>query len=98
MDDKEKWINEVFDSIKDSERATPPPDLFVRIEKQIDVPEAAVIPLQRWRLAIAAAVLLLLINALALRTFTQDHVLNVAETAASDAYSQVLISSYKIYE
>lgn len=97
-DDKEKWMEEVFDSMKGSERARPNPELYARIENQLDDPEAKVIPMRQWSFAVAAAILVLVLNVFVLRQFTQNNALNTNEMVVSNTSSQSLISNYKIYE
>ncbi len=96
--DKEKWINDVFDSMKGSQRAKPNPDLFAKIEHQIDAPEAKVISMHQWRMVAAAAVILLVLNVFALREVPESNALNTDELLVENTSNQQLISNYKIYE
>ena len=96
--DKEKWIKDVFDSLKGSHRAKPGPQLFAKIEHQIYSPETKIIPMRQWSYAVAAAVLILAINIFALRQYAQNKESNIRELVASDDSGQPLISNYKIYE
>lgn len=96
--DKEKWIEDVFDSMKGSQRAKPDSGLFAKIEGQIDAPEAKIIPMRQWNYAAAAAVLVLILNVFAMRQYTQNNELNANEMVVSDVSGQSLISNYKIYE
>ncbi|RMD72503.1 MAG: hypothetical protein D6818_06360 [Bacteroidetes bacterium] len=92
--DKEKWIEEVLHSMDDAARAQPPADLFARIEARIES-EGKVRSLRigRWQ-AIAAAVLILLLNVLALRQAMRSN------ATATDArlYQAHLVNDLKIYE
>lgn len=98
MEDKDKWIEDVFNSMEGSSRARPNSDLFERIEGQLNAPEAKFVPLRQWGLTAAAAILVLVINLFALRQFTQSNEFNTSEMVVSGASSQELISNYKIYE
>ena len=97
-DEKEKWIEDVFQSMKGSQRAKPQPDLFVKIQNRIGVVDAKIVPLHQWRYAAAAAVLILLMNMTALVYFNQQNKVNYEDVAVEDTYNQSLISSYQIYE
>ena len=97
-DDKDKWIENVFDSMKGSKRAKPSHELFAKIEHQINAPEAKTISMRQWSYTVAAAVLVLVLNVFALRQITQSNELNAGEMIVSDASSQSLISNYNIYE
>lgn len=97
-DEKEKWMEEVFHSMKGSQRAKPSPELFARIEDQIAASKGKIIPLHQWRYAAAAAALVLFINVTALLYYNQYAGAANVEVAAVDAYSESLISNYQIYE
>lgn len=99
--DKDKWMEEVFDSMKSSQRATPSPDLFAKIEEQIETSSGKVISINQWKYAVAAAVLILLINASALIYYNQQdgkYQDTYEDLAVADNYDQSLISSFQIYE
>ena len=95
-EEKEQWMEDVFQSMKGSRRAQPRPALLAKIERQIDA--AKMIPLQKWRYAVAAAALLLFVNVAALLIYNQNSGEARSEVAAADAYSESLISSFQIYE
>lgn len=97
-DDKEKWMQDVFQSMKGSQRAKPRPDLFVKIQNRIGVGGAKIVPLRQWRYAAAVAVLMLVVNTIALVYFNQQNQLNYEDVTVVDTYNQALISSYQIYE
>lgn len=96
-DNKEKWIADVFDSMKGSRRSKPSADLFAKIEHQLDAPEARVIPINQWKLTAVAAVLLLIMNVFVLRQVTQNNGFGTGETMVEHT-SEQLISNYKIYD
>ncbi len=95
--DKEKWIEEVFESIQGSKRAKPSPGLFAKIEAQIDNPDAVIIPMFQRRVAAAAAILLLALNVFALRQYMQQDSVLSNESVAMEMPNQQLISNYNIY-
>ena len=95
--DKEKWIDEVFDSIKGSQRAVPVDGLFAKIENRIDHSEAKVISIQQWSVAAAVAVGLLFLNAVAIYRYTKSEIHGTSLTMEK-VDQQGLISNYKIYE
>lgn len=94
-DDKEKWMEDVFQSMKGSQRAKPQSDVFVKIQNRIGVGDAKIVTLRQWRYAAAVAVLMLVVNTTALVYFNQ---LNYEDVTVVDTYNQALISSYQIYE
>ena len=95
--EKEKWKEEVFDSIKGIKRAQPNAQLFEKIQANVAAPEAKIISLSQKRLAISAAILLLLTNAFVLQRYVQGNNTN-AELVESSRVNQQLISNYNIYE
>ena len=96
--DKEKWMESVFESLKGAERAKPGPDLFAKIESQTFDSEAKVIPIYQLRIAVAVAILLLFFNVIAFNQYAQSSSLNTEDLAAEEATSQSLISNYQLYE
>lgn len=97
-DDKEKWMEEVFQSMKGSRRAKPRPELFAKIEGQIAVSKGKVIPLRQWKYAAAVAALVLFVNVKALLYSNQNDEVFNDDAVVADVYNQPLISSYQIYE
>lgn len=95
---KEKWITEVFDSLERSERAKPSAELFAKIESRIQDSQAKIISIPQWRIAAAAAVLVLSLNLFALYDYTQNRVLSSATTTMDNSVPSPLISDYNIYE
>ncbi|RMG26616.1 MAG: hypothetical protein D6730_08785 [Bacteroidetes bacterium] len=88
------WIDEVMESMQGARPAQPPADLLGRIEDRLQT-EGRVVPLSRWRWAVAAAMLLIGLN---LWSWSQ---LARSRTTAEEAglYSQTsLISTYNLYE
>lgn len=97
-DDKEQWIEDVFDSLKGSKRAKPNDDLFARIETEIESPDTKVIPLRQLRMIAAAAIVLLTLNIGALLQYTQSQKSNYENQVTESSHQTSLISDYKLYE
>lgn len=96
-DEKEKWVEDVFQSMKGSERAKPQHDLFEKIQNRIGVGDAKVVSLHQWKYTAAAVVLILFMNITALVYFNQQHQVNYEDVADGNTYNQALISTYQIY-
>lgn len=97
-EEKEKWIEEVFQSMKGSKRAKPQLELFTRIENKIALSKAKIVSLHQWRYAAVTAALILLINTTALMYYNQHKQMNNEDMAVVDTYNISLISAYQIYE
>tara|TARA_R110002049_G_scaffold307084_1_gene506739 strand:+ start:5264 stop:5563 length:300 start_codon:yes stop_codon:yes gene_type:complete len=97
-DEKEKWIEDIFDSMKGSSRAEVPGDLFAKIQQEIKKDEPKVKPLFQWKYVAAAAVVLIFINLTSVFMYTQKSKLLQNETRNTEVYSEPLISTYQIYE
>ena len=97
-DEKEKWMKDVFTSMKGSQRAKPKPELFAKIENRIDLTKVKTIPLRQWQYTVVAASFILLINTTALFLYNQNNQIDYEEVVLVDNYSNSLISSYQIYE
>lgn len=98
-DNKEKWIEEVFQSMKGRQRAKPRPEVFTNIKEQIALSETKVARMFQWRYAAVAAVLVLALNIFTLRHYFQNNQLQDNEMLVSSKnYDQSLITNYKIYE
>jgi len=95
--DKEEWMEDVFQSMKGSQRATPPADLFNKIEQEIYQPKGRVVPFKQWQFAAAAAVLLLIGNALSVVYYKNSTVSFEQDSATIELYSEPLVNSYQIY-
>lgn len=97
-DKKEKWMEEVFQSMKGTPRAKPIPELFAKIENQIAPSKVEVIHLRQLRYVAAIVILLLFVDTIALVYDNQYKQPNNEDVAVMDTYDQALISSYQIYE
>ncbi len=80
--------------MRGSSRAQPSPDVWASIENK-RLAKATVVSLPRLRMAAAAAILVLLLNGLALRHYVQDQGEEVASETVAD---QGLISPYNLYD
>jgi len=96
--DKDKWKDDVLNSMKGARRAVPPPDLLARIEAKLDDSEARVIPMRQWSYAVAAALLVMLLNVFAMRQIVRTNSDTTTEQVAGNDAEQVLISNYNLYE
>ena len=96
--DKEKWIDQVFESLKGNERAQASPDLLARIEDRIHQPKTKVVTMSQWRFAIAAAILLLLLNVVGLRQYLQTNPTDTPGLAIEETTVDALLSTYQLYE
>ena len=98
-DEKEKWIEDVFQSMKGSQRAKPRRELLANIENRIRFSEAKIVTIRQSRYGVAAAVLILVLNLFALHQFTQNNELRDNEMFVSTQnINESIISNYKIYE
>lgn len=97
-DEKEKWIEDVFQSMKGSQRAKPSPELFANIQNRIAPAEAKLVPIYQWKSAVAAAAMILFVNITVLFYYHQQEGLSYEDTSVADAYHEALISTYQIYK
>lgn len=98
MDKKEEWINDVFNSTQGMQRSQAPIDLFDKIEARIDQKDAKIIPIQQWRAAAVAAVVLIAVNLFALQQYSQNNTSGLSIESNEYADSQSFTSSYQLYE
>ena len=91
-DNKKDQTSAILDSMKGSQRAKPSADLFAKIERKINQPEASVIPLRQLKWAAAAVISLLIINGLAVQQNYKHHKTNATTEGAS------IISNYTLYD
>ena len=94
-DEREKWIESVFESMEGSQRAKPSPSLLSRIEDKIYASEANLISIPWIRWAVAAAVTLIVLNIAAVSYSAKQS--NTAYSS-QDTESGSLISDYQLYE
>lgn len=63
MKRKEEWINDVFNSIEGIKRASPPNDLFIKVESLLSRKgKNYYIPIRKLSWSVAAAIFLIAIN------------------------------------
>ncbi len=89
-------LDRALEHLRQLPRAKPPADMLTRIEAGLDQPPTAkVIPLQEWRKLIAAALVILSLNATAMAYYVNQP----ADTAVSSGYAETtLISDYQLYD
>lgn len=97
-EDKDKWIEEALGSLEGMHRAKPAADLFARIETQVSQAKIRTMPAFQWRPAVAAAILLLVLNIFAIRLYTQRTLSVASESGTEIAYETQLISEFKLYD
>ncbi|PWJ55924.1 hypothetical protein CLV98_11218 [Dyadobacter jejuensis] len=97
--DPNKKMMDLFDSMRNSQRAEPRPQLKEEIRQKIMMlTDETVIPISQWRYMAAAAAVLLVLN---LSVFVTSLRSNAADQGVlnSDSYAeQSLVSNYKLYE
>lgn len=96
QEEKNKWVNKVFNSLERSHRASPKSDLFAKIEHEIIAQDLKIISIRHWRLIAAAAVLLAILNIITLQQYTSNSFLSDSETTLDTP--EIIISNYKLYE
>jgi hypothetical protein len=95
MDKKEKWAEEVLQSIEELERATPPDALFAKINNQLPKhKKTKIIPLHKIGWAAAAACILISANIFAFSSSINEYDTNEQATL----YENQLLTDYEIYE
>lgn len=97
MKTEKNKLQRVLESMEGSQRAKPKPELWGKIEEQIEASEAKLISIQQWRI-VAAAVLLLSLNLFALYDYTKNVAQSSGRTAMDNSATPPLISDYQIYE
>lgn len=97
-DNKEKWIEDIFNSLEGSKRAKPNFDLFARIEAEIENIDTKVIPLRQVRMMAAAAIVLLTLNMGVFLQYTQSQEANNENEVIETIDQSSLISDYKLYD
>ena len=97
-DEKQEWMENVFQSMKGSQRAKPENELLAKIQKRIGGLETRVVSMRQVKYVAAAAVLILLMNTTTLVYFNQQKQMDEEEIAIETNYGESLISSFQIYE
>ncbi|MEO0470947.1 MAG: hypothetical protein AAF206_15070 [Bacteroidota bacterium] len=96
--EKDTWIEEVMNSMHGSRRAKPRDGLFSDIERQLDETIRLDFRKRQWRMLAAAVVLLFVVNAYIVFSFTQNNSPQQTEYAIEGVSSQSLVSGYNLYE
>lgn len=92
QEDVNKKINRILHSTQGSHRAKPKTNLLASIERKIYGLEENIIPMNRIRLAAAAAVIMLMLNISVLNNYLQHNgEVTVEQTTA-------LITDFKLYD
>lgn len=98
MEDTDKWIEEVFNSMRNSQRAKPSPNLFDKIEAQIYGSEAKIIYLKQWKKYAAVACLLIYINIAAILYYNYNLSDDTPIQSMAESNEEPLLLSYQIYD
>lgn len=97
--EKDKWKKAVLESMKDSQKAKPRPELYGMVEKQIFSQPIQLIPIHQWKKYVAAASVVLLLNISAIFYYSQNKIIPLSsEMVATYIDSETFITSYQIYE
>ena len=96
--DQEKWIENVFSSMQDIKRAQPRTEVYTTIMQQWDSRDTQIISMAQLRWIAAAAIGVLLLNVFAMRSYTQQQQSDNLGIAIEKHTSQILISSFNMYE
>lgn len=96
--ENDKWIDDVLGSMKESKRAKPHVGLLAKIEQQLFAQEASIISMSQWRLATAVAVLLLVLNVVAIQLYLGNSQTDNMEMIGNGNNPSYLISDYKLYD
>ncbi len=87
-------LEDALEHLKRLPRATPPPELLARIEAGLTMPAAKVIPLGEWRKIVAAALVILSLNATAMAYYLSSQ---ATDTPRTEYAETKLISDYQLY-
>jgi hypothetical protein len=96
IEKKDKWVEDVFNSMKGSNQVEVPDYLLKKIEEEIAQSEPKIIPLFKWKYAAAAAIIIA-INLLSSFIYIEKFEKSYSESNNSEIYDQSLISTYQIY-
>ncbi|MEM9546118.1 MAG: hypothetical protein AAGA77_09095 [Bacteroidota bacterium] len=96
--DQDKYTEHILNSMQGSERARPRPDLFAKIENVILNDDRKIWVMKYWKLQVAAAILILVMNTTVLTVYNQNRELENINLSSANAYNHELISTFQIYE
>ncbi len=94
---KEKWINDIYQSMKGYKPVSPKHELFLRIQDQFCDLVKNKVSLNQWRNIAVAASLILMFNLAALSFYKEYKQSMNRQDAFIENYKSILITSYKIY-
>ncbi|MGB1243424.1 MAG: hypothetical protein ACPG49_12930 [Chitinophagales bacterium] len=97
QNEKEQWKNSILNSLEGIQKASPNERIFLKIKQKVGQQSAKVIPMNRVRMAAAAAVLLFAINAFSIAHYLKNSAPNQTEIVSHQNNSN-LISDYKLYD
>lgn len=95
--DQDKWPENIFNSMKGSQRPKPQSELFAKIESQIASSERKVLQLLPFKYVAAAAILICILNTSALLVYTHRNKSLPHGVAPEDSDGGALINSFEIY-
>jgi len=98
MDDKEKWIQKILNSTEGYQKSQAPPDLFNKIEQRLDQTTGKIIPIHQWRVAAAAAIILMVLNLFGLRQYIQNNSSDTTTMEQKYASNEPISSTYQLYK
>ena len=96
MDEKNTWKNEVLKSLDAMQKASPPPLLFEKIQKELHSQQKEQFTLRQIRWIAAAAAVLVLINVLGVRSI-QKQAQGETVNAMFESNPNKVISNYNLY-
>ena len=94
--ENQDWEEEVLESMRGSTRAVPDADLFDKIKQQIELESVELIDSTLWRRAIAAAVLLVIVNSASLYYISLQEEQS-KEASYVSSFKSILLDSNYIY-
>ena len=95
---EEQWLEDVMGSMKGATPANPSLGLYEKIVQQLEESKALIIPIGKWKYAIAAAMTILLLNILAFKQITKNIEIDDSEDTLEESYLGPIVSNYDIYE
>lgn len=91
------WTEEIFQSMKGSQRAQPHPEVFSELQEKISGSNAIIIPMQHWRKYAAVALLILLVNTAVVIGYAQNDEPVRSEMRAHNPMHKSLTTSFQLY-
>ncbi|MFK7906460.1 MAG: hypothetical protein AB8B69_15120 [Chitinophagales bacterium] len=97
QNEKEQWKDSILNSLEGIQKASPDDALFLKITQRIGQKATKIIPMNRVRMAAAAAVLLFVLNAFSIAHYLKNNPSSQTEVAVNQGNPN-LISDYKLYD